>query len=48
MIVALNTDASVKRLGKGGDRPVNALEDRMAVIADTPGPVAPCGACRAS
>lgn len=33
LIVALNTDASVKRLGKGDDRPVNTLEDRMAVVA---------------
>ena len=33
LIVALNADASVKRLGKGDDRPINALEDRMAVIA---------------
>lgn len=33
LIVALNTDASVKRLGKGQDRPLNALEDRLAVIA---------------
>ena len=33
MIVALNTDASVKRLGKGDDRPVNALADRLAVMA---------------
>jgi rfaE bifunctional protein nucleotidyltransferase chain/domain len=33
MAVALNSDASVKRLGKPGDRPVNALEDRMAVLA---------------
>ena len=33
MIVALNSDASVKRLGKGGDRPVNALGDRLAVMA---------------
>ena len=33
MIVALNTDESVKRLGKGDDRPVNALADRLAVIA---------------
>ena len=33
MIVALNTDASVKRLGKGGERPVNTLADRLAVIA---------------
>ena len=33
LVVALNSDASVRRLGKGGDRPVNALEDRMAVVA---------------
>jgi rfaE bifunctional protein nucleotidyltransferase chain/domain len=33
LIVALNSDASVKRLGKGDDRPINLLEDRMAVIA---------------
>ncbi len=33
LIVALNSDASVKRLGKGNDRPINTLEDRMAVIA---------------
>ena len=33
MIVALNSDASVRRLGKGDDRPVNALADRLAVMA---------------
>lgn len=33
LIVALNSDASTKRLGKGDDRPVNPLEDRAAVIA---------------
>ena len=33
LIVALNSDASVKRLGKGDDRPINVLNDRMAVIA---------------
>ncbi len=33
LVVALNTDASVRRLGKGDDRPMNALEDRMAVMA---------------
>ena len=33
LIVALNTDDSVKRLGKGEDRPVNALADRLAVMA---------------
>jgi len=33
LLVALNSDASAKRLGKGADRPVNTLEDRMAVVA---------------
>ena|SRR5690554_5377885 len=33
LVVALNTDASVRRLGKGIDRPVNTLEDRLAIIA---------------
>jgi len=33
LVVAVNSDASVKRLGKGEDRPVNTLEDRMAVLA---------------
>jgi rfaE bifunctional protein nucleotidyltransferase chain/domain len=33
LAVALNSDASVRRLGKGDDRPVNALEDRLAVLA---------------
>jgi len=33
MVVALNSDASVRRLGKGDDRPVNALENRLAVMA---------------
>ena len=33
LLVALNTDASVKRLGKGDDRPLNAREDRAAIIA---------------
>ena len=33
LIVALNTDESVRRLGKGSDRPVNALADRLAVVA---------------
>ena len=33
LIVALNDDASTRRLGKGDDRPINTLEDRMAVIA---------------
>jgi rfaE bifunctional protein nucleotidyltransferase chain/domain len=33
LIVALNSDASVQRLGKGPERPINALADRMALIA---------------
>lgn len=33
LIVALNSDASVRRLGKGTDRPINPLQDRAAVIA---------------
>jgi D-glycero-beta-D-manno-heptose 1-phosphate adenylyltransferase len=33
LVVALNSDASVKSLGKGDDRPVNALADRLAVMA---------------
>ena len=33
LVLGVNSDASVKRLGKGDDRPVNALADRMAVIA---------------
>lgn len=33
LLVAVNSDASVKRLGKGDDRPVNGLDDRMAVLA---------------
>ena len=33
LTVAVNGDASVRRLGKGDDRPMNPLEDRMAVLA---------------
>ena len=33
LVVALNSDASARRLGKGEDRPINPLADRMAVIA---------------
>jgi len=33
LVVALNTDASAKRLGKGPDRPLNNEEDRAIVIA---------------
>ncbi|QDQ27353.1 D-glycero-beta-D-manno-heptose 1-phosphate adenylyltransferase [Chitinimonas arctica] len=33
MVVAVNTDASVRRLGKGDDRPINPTENRAAVLA---------------
>ncbi len=33
LVVAVNSDASVRRQGKGDDRPLNPLEDRMAVLA---------------
>jgi D-glycero-beta-D-manno-heptose 1-phosphate adenylyltransferase len=33
LAVAANSDASARRLGKGEDRPINRLEDRMAVLA---------------
>ena len=33
LAVALNSDASARRLGKGEDRPINTLGDRMAVVA---------------
>jgi len=33
LVVAVNTDASVRRLGKGDDRPLNECADRMAVLA---------------
>lgn len=33
MIVGVNSDASVKRQGKGDDRPINSEADRMAVLA---------------
>ena len=33
LVVAVNSDASVRRLGKGADRPLNPLDDRMAVLA---------------
>jgi rfaE bifunctional protein nucleotidyltransferase chain/domain len=33
LVVAVNTDASVKRLGKGGERPINTCDDRLAVLA---------------
>ena len=33
LVVALNTDASARRLNKGADRPLNGEQDRAAVIA---------------
>ena len=33
LILGVNSDASVKRLGKGDDRPINAEQDRMTVLA---------------
>lgn len=33
LIVGVNTDASVKRQGKGDDRPINDEQDRMSVLA---------------
>jgi rfaE bifunctional protein nucleotidyltransferase chain/domain len=33
LVVAVNSDASARRLGKGDDRPLNPLADRMAVLA---------------
>ena len=33
LVMGVNTDASVKRLGKGDDRPINNQNDRMAVLA---------------
>jgi len=33
LLVALNSDKSVRNLGKGTDRPLNPLADRLAVLA---------------
>lgn len=33
LVVGVNSDASVKRLGKGEDRPINNQDNRMAVLA---------------
>jgi D-beta-D-heptose 7-phosphate kinase/D-beta-D-heptose 1-phosphate adenosyltransferase len=33
LILGLNEDDSVRRLGKGPDRPINRFEDRAAVLA---------------
>ncbi len=57
LLVAINGDASAKRLGKGEERPFNPLADRIAVVAalesvdlvtwfDEDTPLAPILACR--
>jgi rfaE bifunctional protein nucleotidyltransferase chain/domain len=33
LVVAVNSDASVRRLSKGSDRPINAESDRAALVA---------------
>jgi rfaE bifunctional protein nucleotidyltransferase chain/domain len=33
LIVGVNSDASVRMLGKGDDRPINVEDDRMALLA---------------
>jgi rfaE bifunctional protein nucleotidyltransferase chain/domain len=33
LVVAVNSDHSVRQLGKGADRPINAQDDRAAVLA---------------
>lgn len=33
LVVGVNGDASVRRLGKGSDRPINAEDDRIALLA---------------
>lgn len=33
LVLGVNSDASVKRQGKGDDRPINAEADRLAVLA---------------
>ena len=33
LVVAVNTDLSVQNLGKGDNRPLNPLDDRMAMLA---------------
>ena len=33
LLVGVNSDASVRRLGKGGDRPINLESDRAALLA---------------
>ncbi len=57
LVVALNSDSSVRRLGKGPERPLNTLDDRLAVAAalecvdlvtwfDEDTPLAPILKCR--
>ncbi|MCR4301400.1 MAG: D-glycero-beta-D-manno-heptose 1-phosphate adenylyltransferase [Sulfuricaulis sp.] len=33
LIIGVNSDASMRRLEKGSGRPINKLEDRMAILA---------------
>jgi D-beta-D-heptose 7-phosphate kinase/D-beta-D-heptose 1-phosphate adenosyltransferase len=33
LVVGVNSDASVRRLGKGSGRPINSLKDRQRVLA---------------
>ena len=33
LVLGVNSDASVKRQGKGDDRPINQQDDRLAVLA---------------
>jgi len=33
LIVGVNSDASVKRQNKGEDRPINSIDDRLAILA---------------
>lgn len=33
LIVAINSDDSLRRMAKGEDRPINSLADRMAIVA---------------
>lgn len=33
LVVAINSDASARRLGKGPDRPLNVAQDRAALLA---------------
>jgi rfaE bifunctional protein nucleotidyltransferase chain/domain len=33
LVVGVNTDASTRRLNKDADRPINPLDDRLAVLA---------------